>query len=429
MAKIIIKIFLISCILFFSNTQVFQIRGENLEKIFISELMADPTGSDTLYEWIEIFNAGTVSINLNKFSLNNNLLPEYILQPISYVVIARNKTALQEIFPSTTNIVESSLSLSNSGGEIKLESLDFVDVITYPKATENKSFERRGEFCTGVELNVDGNTIGNKNSNFKTECWNLPDSYPTISIPVSAPISSPISLAVGTPFITASTKIIISEIYPSPNSALGEFEWIEIFNADNEEIFLKGYYISDKSFKDGKNTKKYVLPEKTLEPGEFFIIESPSFSLNNTGDEVWLYNNYGAIIDGAIYNSTPKSISQIRPEVNTGLPIQFKESEFVTMGEANVYKIDNNTKIEDPAAVNEEKVVKITNEVNVLGSSNKILHLEIFGSKNISVPVNNTINYIIIICAISYIIILFGVRHKVWKYLNLNNKTENESYF
>lgn len=112
-------------------------------------------------------------------------------------------------------------------------------------------------------------------------------------------------------------QIILNEIMFYPNS--GEPEWIEIYNPNTDAINLNGLQFSDANL----DQKHLVSAEDTfVQPGSFAVIAKsnellqkyPSLtcpiviprswpSLNNTSDEVVLYDDSGSTIDSMAYLS------------------------------------------------------------------------------------------------------------------------------
>lgn len=108
--------------------------------------------------------------------------------------------------------------------------------------------------------------------------------------------------------------LIITEILPAPDTAKGEYEWIEIYNYGEEDIDLTGWYFNDLS--DGKcmDTKVTSKFDRTIiKPGEHAVTgyennkEMDGISQNDSGDEVYLCNTQNSLIDFLIYTSTVKS--------------------------------------------------------------------------------------------------------------------------
>lgn len=98
-------------------------------QVIFSEIMYNPPGSDTGYEWIEIFNPDTSSFNLSQIKLresNSNhsltiIQGSLILSPYSYAIIADDSSLFLSThnLPNTT-LFDSTFSLSNSGEELTL---------------------------------------------------------------------------------------------------------------------------------------------------------------------------------------------------------------------------------------------------------------------------------------------------------------------
>lgn len=90
-------------------------------------------------------------------------------------------------------------------------------------------------------------------------------------------------------------SIRINEIYPAPVS--GEFEWIELYNPDEEAIDISHYSLSDLA------NNKILIPSPLLESLGFTIATSTGI-LNNTGDTLFLKNDLGEAIQIATYSGS-----------------------------------------------------------------------------------------------------------------------------
>ena len=114
------------------------------------------------------------------------------------------------------------------------------------------------------------------------------------------------------------SPIVITEIMYDPSGiADDKWEWIELYNADNEAIDLNGW-----SLVDEKNQKHIIMNGGPfpVEPGEYLVLGCNSnestnggveldynypyvdFGLANTGDSVILKNIYGDIVDAVHYD-------------------------------------------------------------------------------------------------------------------------------
>lgn len=100
----------------------------------------------------------------------------------------------------------------------------------------------------------------------------------------------------------ANPNLVINEFMASNSSAVtdenGEFEdWIEIYNADNMDILLSDYYLSDNS----EDPNKWQLPNITLAPNNYLMIwadedgsqgeNHANFKLQKNGEQIGIYDN------------------------------------------------------------------------------------------------------------------------------------------
>jgi hypothetical protein len=96
-------------------------------------------------------------------------------------------------------------------------------------------------------------------------------------------------------------QLFINELMASNNTTIadenGEYDdWIEIFNGDNEPVWLGNKYLSDNI----NNPSKWMLPDVTLQPGAFFLVwadnqpgQGPAhatYKLDAAGEEVGLFD-------------------------------------------------------------------------------------------------------------------------------------------
>jgi hypothetical protein len=121
------------------------------------------------------------------------------------------------------------------------------------------------------------------------------------------------------------SEIMISEIYPSPDTKNGEEEFVEIINESGEEIDFSDWKILDSKGAKGKITKK----EKE---GNFYVFYG-SFSLNSDskGDTVFLYDKKDVLIDSQSYSSGKSQYSFAHDGSSwrwTSIPTPGKENRF-----------------------------------------------------------------------------------------------------
>lgn len=105
-------------------------------------------------------------------------------------------------------------------------------------------------------------------------------------------------------------NILINEFVAKNNTTIqdedGDFsDWIELYNTSNSTISLLNYSLSD----DNNDLNKWIFPEITLLPHSYLLVFASSknrsdtselhtnFKISSSGEELYLLNNLGIIID------------------------------------------------------------------------------------------------------------------------------------
>ena len=152
--------------------------------VLINEFMADPEPSMGLpaAEYVELFNRSDKYLDLGGWSLNDRLLPSFILAPASYALVIDDND--QVLFTSYSEVVTiSSLSLSNSEDEIILvdDESNGIHTIAFSESISGISTELINpdgpDYSIdnyGLSEDVDGGTPGERNSIFD----DTPDTTP-----------------------------------------------------------------------------------------------------------------------------------------------------------------------------------------------------------------------------------------------------------
>ncbi|MCD6422217.1 lamin tail domain-containing protein [bacterium] len=94
-------------------------------------------------------------------------------------------------------------------------------------------------------------------------------------------------------------SLFLSELYPAPNK--GEEEFVELFNPHSFSVALSGWSLKDKS--GGVFALEGEIPPLS------YAVFAPSFALNNSGDEVFLFDPEGELKDRVSYLEAPKGLS------------------------------------------------------------------------------------------------------------------------
>jgi hypothetical protein len=98
-------------------------------------------------------------------------------------------------------------------------------------------------------------------------------------------------------------QIIISEVYPNPNSE--ETEWVELFNDSNSIVSLENWQLWDQ---ETKPNLIHQFTDETIDSDKYLVIPLKSV-LNNSGDTVIIYDDQQIIQDSLTYLSSKKDHS------------------------------------------------------------------------------------------------------------------------
>jgi len=88
----------------------------------------------TYNEWIELYNNDMETINLADWKIDEKTIPETIIQPGEYLIIARNDTKFKEFYPNVScDVVRVAIQLNNAGEFICIRnsSLTSIDCVNY----------------------------------------------------------------------------------------------------------------------------------------------------------------------------------------------------------------------------------------------------------------------------------------------------------
>lgn len=268
-----------------------------VEELYINEFMAS---NDAAYagpqgdfpDWIEIYNPGTEDINLAGYYMYDTLdftqafqipatYPDSVTVPAGgFIVFYANKG-------EETSVLNLNFKLSGSGEQIGLWNSEgeLIDGITYGDQITDTSY---GRYADG------------------TENWYLMSDF-TPGMANTNPNPTP-----------SDVELYINEFMASNDNALpgpqGDYpDWIEIYNAGDEDIMLGGYYMSD--VLDDPEAL-YMIPDTypdsvTVAAGGYLVfyankdeaysVLNLNFKLSGSGEAVGLWDSEMAIVDSITY--------------------------------------------------------------------------------------------------------------------------------
>jgi hypothetical protein len=311
--------------------------------LLINEVAWAGTGSGVLAddEWIELYNPGPSSININGWQLRADdgspiiTLPNASIPAGGYYLLERgddttvSDIAADYIYPTYLG------ALLNTGETLRLvdASGTLIDIANsdggaWPagSSTTYGSMERRGAmpdpgaaWMTNIGLDANGNPItvgrdayGNllkgtpKNANWAEFAVPTASRTPTKTrTPSKTPTAT--RTRTPTPFPTPVPIIVINEVMPRAGhdwNGDGNVdvydEFIEIKNVGILPANLSNYKLDDE--KEG-GSAPYTLRSLTLDPGEraVFYGSETGILLSDGGDTVLLLNSRGTIVDAYTY--------------------------------------------------------------------------------------------------------------------------------
>lgn len=232
-------------------------------------------GDSVNADWIEIYNPANSQVDISGFKIYDNggqggSKPKKVIP--SGTVISANGFIIIVVDDTTAN----GFGLSSGGETVWLEKASgtIIDSINFPTLGIDTSYGRK----------PDGSNTWEK-------------------------ITPPTKGTTNTPGGVTNLPLVMNEIYSRgvPDAP----DWIEIYNPNTIERSLSGYKIYDVGGQSGSKPKKEFPAGSVIPANGFYVIvtdNSPDpsyFGLSSNGEEVWLENSSGAIIDDVTFPAMP----------------------------------------------------------------------------------------------------------------------------
>jgi hypothetical protein len=111
------------------------------------------------------------------------------------------------------------------------------------------------------------------------------------------------------PVVVAPTIIKMNEIYSRGVST--DPDWIEIYNGGTTPTDIGGYKIYDTGGQGGTKPKMVLPTGTTIPAGGYYVvvtdiattIDPSGFGLSSSGEEVWLEDKSGTVIDDVVFSA------------------------------------------------------------------------------------------------------------------------------
>ncbi len=284
--------------------------------IVINEIVADPTGTDTGFEWVELHNAGSTSVDVSgwaiasgttSFSGSGTLPAGTLLAPGAFLVVGQ--TAIPE-----ADVVAPGFSLGNatsSADGVRVEDCNgtAVDTVIYGAPNTDLWVDD-----TGIEATSLAPTASSPASLARVTDGVDTDAS-AVDFEVAAIPTPGMSNDVAPPDCGgAASELKINEFIYDPDGTDGGFEWVELFNAGNAEIDLSGWAIQKATssfddafvFPDGATLAPgaLLLVGESLVPGIAFEAELSLGNASSSADGVRVVDCAGFPVDTVVYGET-----------------------------------------------------------------------------------------------------------------------------
>ncbi len=250
---------------------------------YINEINYDPAGNDNNFEYIEIYSD----------ELLDNLTLRDLKSEDKLSLVKRTNSNYYLIVEEGFNYGDLDCNILSAGATIG----------------NNLNNDRDSIVIEGNNTILDAISYSDKyggNGNGKTLC-KIPNLIGVLKECIPSPCKENSN--------NISYKISINEIMPDPegddNAAMPGGEWIEVYNDEDYNISLEGFYIEDlfghRLFISETNTENTIIG-----PKEYLVVYVNGFSglLNNEDfEEVNLFSNGGNLIDKVSYGSSKEGVS------------------------------------------------------------------------------------------------------------------------
>ncbi len=261
-------------------------RGSAAKPIVISEVVSSNTALDDAAlgtaDWIELFNPSDTDVSLAGYVLTDkadeydseNVLPDMRIPANGYVIVFARSDADADTFclPFGLSKNGDSLYLLDPQGNL-------LEKLYIPALPENVSYARRADgsfgYCTAP----------------------TPASANTAEITDKRPQS-----AAGADEASnrSETVLYIDEVVTQdlPTGAFFGADWIELYNPNDRELSLSGFFLSDREDKPDKA----VLPDVTIPAEGYALIpcgteDGLDLRLSSAGETLWLYDPKLDLVD------------------------------------------------------------------------------------------------------------------------------------
>ncbi|MCB0186143.1 MAG: lamin tail domain-containing protein [Caldilineaceae bacterium] len=271
-----------------------------IPRLLITEFLANPGAvSDEVGEWLELFNADSMSVNLRGWQLadlgsdRHTIEADIVLAPGQYLVLARNRdTAVNGGVLASYQYAN--LTLANGSDELRLLAPDgtTVDLVQWGEGhplniTAGASLQRTvlddssAWITSQVRWAGSSGDLGTPGSAYQPPAAGPATATPTLAPHATVATPTPTPIGPQWPQTTAPSPLVIDEVLYRGSDA----EFVVLRNEGDEAVDLSGWAIGDEET-PGAGEGIYALPPGyLLLPGARFVIARDGRSFHGTWGE------------------------------------------------------------------------------------------------------------------------------------------------
>lgn len=270
---------------------------QDFAALMISEVMPSEVNDGP---WVELYNSSDHAINLSNYYLSDSdlnyqrfQLPDSVVEPKGYAVVYMSGEQ------TGAHALETSFKLSSADTAVYLTSIDGTLVgelsweIGIPAGISVVS-EQGGLYCAFP-------TCGAVNAENTFASFDFSEMDDTDRIRIN--------------------EVLQQNKYSLIDADGDRGEWVELFNASNEAVSLRGYYLSDTA----ENLFRYALPDVTIGAGEYLVV----FLSGKDRTDAEIHANFGLSLDETMLYLT--DANKLRTDA---LPLLHEEKANVSVGRA-----------------------------------------------------------------------------------------------
>lgn len=346
----------------------------------ISEVYPAPYTGES--EWVELFNPTDISINISGWKLYDQLKTPSLIYTLEPDTLLRAKSYL------ILSLSSNKLNNDSDGVVLYDDTGEVIDFMNYSETLQGKSWSRneigQQTFYLATPTPGGANEVpqnpqhtGNEEedppsptpsgspSPSPSSTTPSPQTPPTTPSPSPSPVlphtPSPSPTPIASPPTNTSSQtqklISIVAIYACPLE--NEPEWVEVKNNSTIDLNLAGWQVKDEQNNiRAFNNLENLSPPNTLAPTKTLRVTWNQAMLNNTGDSVYVLDNFGEVIAST---TSPKCV---KGEIYYPRESDVSTNEFST-DQGNTTSLGNNATDQSLSFIDQGKEIS----PSILGSS------------------------------------------------------------